>query len=291
MKKIPFVGSGVALITPFTEDGVNYDVLGELLEFHVNNKTDAIISEGKHEAIVSEDLFNKAQQCFENRKEKFKNRKPANQSPRNMLNQIARCPQCGGGMVACTSKYTTVKGEVRQYYNYICGYYNNHKGGGCAKNAIKADLLEGAVVETIKEYLQRPNIVQEITNCLTSQFDTTKLKQEIERLENQVKAIKENENKQYNILSQIGLEGKYQNWNFERVEKNLDMLITNRKSIELQIQEKEVALEAAEADTMDAEAVKFVLEHFEEAFQHASKEQQKLLLQSQKEIKKWEIKL
>lgn len=43
MKKIPFIGSGVALITPFTEDGVNYEVLGELLEFHVKNNTDAII--------------------------------------------------------------------------------------------------------------------------------------------------------------------------------------------------------------------------------------------------------
>lgn len=43
MKKIPFIGSGVALITPFTEDGVNYDALGELLEFHINNNTDAII--------------------------------------------------------------------------------------------------------------------------------------------------------------------------------------------------------------------------------------------------------
>jgi len=43
MKKIPFIGSGVALVTPFTEEGVNYDVLGELLEFHINNKTDAII--------------------------------------------------------------------------------------------------------------------------------------------------------------------------------------------------------------------------------------------------------
>ena len=43
MKKVPFIGSGVALITPFTKDGVNYEVLGELLEFHVKNGTDAII--------------------------------------------------------------------------------------------------------------------------------------------------------------------------------------------------------------------------------------------------------
>ncbi len=39
-----FVGSGVALITPFNEDGsVNYDKLRELVEFHIENETDALI--------------------------------------------------------------------------------------------------------------------------------------------------------------------------------------------------------------------------------------------------------
>lgn len=37
-------GSIVALVTPFNEDGsVNFDVLGQLIEFHVANKTDAIL--------------------------------------------------------------------------------------------------------------------------------------------------------------------------------------------------------------------------------------------------------
>ena len=43
MKKMIFKGSGVALVTPFSDDGVNFDVLEELLEFHVKNSTDAII--------------------------------------------------------------------------------------------------------------------------------------------------------------------------------------------------------------------------------------------------------
>ncbi|MCI6275466.1 MAG: 4-hydroxy-tetrahydrodipicolinate synthase [Clostridium sp.] len=38
-----FKGSGVALITPFNESGVDFDKLGELLEWHIENKTDAII--------------------------------------------------------------------------------------------------------------------------------------------------------------------------------------------------------------------------------------------------------
>ena len=38
-----FKGSGVAIITPFTDDGVNYKKLEELLEWHITEGTDAII--------------------------------------------------------------------------------------------------------------------------------------------------------------------------------------------------------------------------------------------------------
>lgn len=38
-----FKGSGVALVTPFNKDGVDFKKLKELLEWHVENNTDAII--------------------------------------------------------------------------------------------------------------------------------------------------------------------------------------------------------------------------------------------------------
>lgn len=38
-----FEGSGVAVVTPFTSTGVDYAKLEKLVEFHINNKTDAII--------------------------------------------------------------------------------------------------------------------------------------------------------------------------------------------------------------------------------------------------------
>ncbi len=42
-KPIVFTGSGVAIITPFTKDGVDYDKLGELIEYHIAHKTDCIV--------------------------------------------------------------------------------------------------------------------------------------------------------------------------------------------------------------------------------------------------------
>ena len=42
MKKL-FKGSGVALVTPFKNGKINYEKMGQLIEWHIENKTDAII--------------------------------------------------------------------------------------------------------------------------------------------------------------------------------------------------------------------------------------------------------
>lgn len=41
-----FKGSGVALVTPFNENGINYEALSNLIEFQIQNGTDAIIIAG-----------------------------------------------------------------------------------------------------------------------------------------------------------------------------------------------------------------------------------------------------
>ncbi|MFI3210530.1 MAG: 4-hydroxy-tetrahydrodipicolinate synthase [Peptostreptococcaceae bacterium] len=38
-----FKGSGVALVTPFNENGINFDALEKLVDFHLENSTDALI--------------------------------------------------------------------------------------------------------------------------------------------------------------------------------------------------------------------------------------------------------
>jgi 4-hydroxy-tetrahydrodipicolinate synthase len=43
MKKCVFTGSGVAIVTPFTQDGIDFDKLGELIDFQIREKTDAIV--------------------------------------------------------------------------------------------------------------------------------------------------------------------------------------------------------------------------------------------------------
>lgn len=46
MKKPVFEGSGVAIVTPFNDSGVDFAKLAELCEFHIREKTDAIVVAG-----------------------------------------------------------------------------------------------------------------------------------------------------------------------------------------------------------------------------------------------------
>lgn len=56
-----FKGSGVALVTPFNKDfSVNYEKLEELLNFHIKNKTDAVIilgTTGESATLTDEEKF------------------------------------------------------------------------------------------------------------------------------------------------------------------------------------------------------------------------------------------
>ncbi len=59
-----FKGSGVALITPFTKDGlINFSMLKKLIDFHCENKTDAIIicgTTGESAALTDDEKI----ECF-----------------------------------------------------------------------------------------------------------------------------------------------------------------------------------------------------------------------------------
>ena len=55
-----FKGSAVALVTPFTETGVDFETLGKLVEYHIENNTDALVvcgTTGEATTMNDDELF------------------------------------------------------------------------------------------------------------------------------------------------------------------------------------------------------------------------------------------
>lgn len=117
-----FKGSGVAIVTPFTKEGINFDKLGELIEWHISNATDAIIICGTTgEAPTMSDEEKKA--AFSYTVKKVANRVPviagtgSNDTLHSIeLSKYAESVGCDG--LLCVTPYynkTTQKGLIEHY--------------------------------------------------------------------------------------------------------------------------------------------------------------------------------
>lgn len=246
---------------------------------------DEILEKGNHEGIISEELWNKAQKKRKETGIASGRRDSNSENIKNTFNGIAKCPNCGSGMVAHRERYKKSNGEYSIYYRYICGYYNNHKSGKCQRNTIKADYLEGAVIDELQKYIRRPNVIEEITKNLGKQLDTSEIKKDIDITDDKLKELDKQEEVQYNVLSQIGV-GRYANISPERIEINLGKIKQQRDELENFIERKKQEIEAIEQDKLNVETIKYLIENFDKVYNHASNEQQKKLIQSMvKEVK------
>jgi len=98
---------------------------------------DAIVAEGKHEAIVSRDLWEQAQLVRQRRL----SLPPRHATGGNILAGIGRCGLCGGALKV------TYSGKDRQYRFYRCGNYATK--GTCRVAAVSATQVEANFVEAV----------------------------------------------------------------------------------------------------------------------------------------------
>lgn len=248
---------------------------------------DAEQYEGVHEAIISEEIWETAQKKRNISRIQHKGRHDSkSEDVHNVFNSIAKCPQCGGNMVAYRCGYTAKDGTKKHYYTYICGYYNGHKHGKCSRNSIKEELLEGAVLDAMKAYVNKPDIINKIQKRMEADYDTEKLAREVESLKDQLDKLDKAEEVQYDILTQIGVSPKYKNFKPEKISENIGKIMVQREEAAKQLENKENQLQAMKIRKMDYEAIKSLIENFNEVYKVAPKELQKKLMNSLvKEIK------
>lgn len=125
MKKPIFTGSAVALVTPFCETGVDYKKLDELLEFHIANKTDAIVvcgTTGECSTMSYEEHTNVIAHTVKTVNKRIPVIAGAGSNETKMAVMLAKAAEEAGcdGLLVVTPYYnkTTQKG-LREYYKTI----------------------------------------------------------------------------------------------------------------------------------------------------------------------------
>lgn len=141
----------------------------------IRPESEWIIAEGEQPAIISKELFDKAQERYK-REYRPRGARPAS-TYKHWLSGIVKCPACGRTMTACK-----IENNKQTYCYFRC--YGYSKGKCAAKNSISSLKLEPAVLESIKSVLDTGKITYRKIEAKTE--DTADLKT---ILEDQIKKI------------------------------------------------------------------------------------------------------
>lgn len=124
------------LTNPVYIGKVRFNVRQNWNEKRRNNiNPDPIISNGIHEAIISDDLWERVQSIM-----KQKTGKPSRiYDGEYPLTGILRCPECGAGMVISSTTNTLKDGTKKRIVYYTCGSWKNKGTAVCHSNSIRVE--------------------------------------------------------------------------------------------------------------------------------------------------------
>ena len=235
-----------------------------------NINPNPIITDGIHEAIIDEKLWDKAQAILES-----KQGKPARiYDGEYPLTGILKCPKCGAGMVIMRTTNTLKDGTKRRIQYYACGSWKNKGTAVCNSNSIRVDKANEYVFNKISELLSNKKMVENIVNNINRERHKkiNPAKKELERIDKELEKIEKKKTKLFEGYEE-DLISK------EEFKERKDELNKIAKSLQEEKEPLLVTLSDDVSEEIPYEFIKSILENFSKVLiESATREQQKKLL-------------
>lgn len=154
-------------------------VHGTRNEYKQVEQDEYLISEGIHEAIVSDEVWQAAQVKLKSQAKKYEHVNKGKDTRTHLLSGIVKCPICGVGMFGnkCIKKKKDGT-KYKDFYYYGCKHRQMIRGHKCTfSKQIREELLDDAVAEVIVKIVSNP---KELRKSHSTKF---KLIEEIDNLD------------------------------------------------------------------------------------------------------------
>ena len=147
------------LTNPVYIGKVRYDVRRDWNEKRRNNiNPNPIVADGKHEAIIPEELWEQVQFMISQ-----KNGKPARiYDGEYPLTGILKCPQCGAGMVISRTTNRNKDGSKQKLTYYACGNWKNKGTTVCHSNMVRVEKANTFVYNQLDKLLSDEKFFKEV---------------------------------------------------------------------------------------------------------------------------------
>lgn len=155
----------IIVTNPVYAGYIRYNVRKDWNEKRRNNiNPNPIIQKGEHEPIISEEMWQIAQNVYQSRSCK-PNRIHDGEFP---LTGIMKCPVCGAGMVISRTKNKLKDGTKRVLEYYVCGAWKNKGTLVCRSNGVRTEYADAFTLDKLQRLMHSDKLIKELVKSVNS---------------------------------------------------------------------------------------------------------------------------
>ena len=239
---------------------------GRRNEFHVVKQSTFSEYEGKHEAIVSEELWEEAHAkriATGNRPEKI------DKEHEYILSGLLKCPDCGSSMygVCSHSKKRSDGTLYPPYFSYICRNPRGSTGHSCGwKHQISAPKVDKAVEEIILSLVSNPEFEAAVKEMIGQQLDMSELEAELEAYQKQLRQITGTQHKLEQQLDDLDTDDEHYDRMYESLNRRLSDTFTALDECERSILGVQVRMDNVRKEKISRDSVFQYLLYFDRIY-------------------------
>lgn len=202
----------------------NTKVEGTRNEYRVIVQKDFDVFDGKHEAIISEDLWKDAQAKRKATAKRLE--KKHDLEHEHVLSGILKCPVCGAGMYGNVKRMKREDGTYyKSYFSYACKHRLNKDGHKCDYHKQwSEEKVDGAVAEIIKNLVNNPKFSDVIKTKINTKVDTSEAENELANVKKQLKQYIGTKDKIISQLDSLDVLDKNYDRKYDDLQKRLESM-------------------------------------------------------------------
>ncbi len=255
-------------------------VKGTRNDYHKVKADDYILSDGVHQAIISQEEWKLAEEKRKLTGKKYE--KVYNIGRCHLLSGIVKCPLCGTGMYGNVSRKKSRDGQqYKDHFYYACKHRKILDGHHCDyKKQWREEVINNAVVEVIKKLVSNKKFAEIIKSKIGSKVDTASIDKELDGCKKamlQLTSTKSNLEKQIDSLS---FEDKHYERKISDLQARLDGMYDKIVDLEDYIAELEQRKKNIEMQMISVENIYQYLLSFDKLYDKFNDEEKKEFLGS-----------
>ncbi len=242
-------------------------VKGTRDQYHRVKVDTPLIADGKHEAIIDEELWQAAQ---DKRKEMgVKWNKTHSLEHEHILSGLIKCPICGTGLAGTVRRRKNKKtGDYKDDFYYRCLHRKKIDDEHFCdyKPSHNQDELNRRVEEVILDMINDESFMGFIKEKLGEKVDVSELEAEREKLRGQLRQLTGAKKKLTDLLDALDVTDRHYDRKYQDMQDRLDNLYDKISEVEEAIQDANDKINAVYGEHLTAQELYKVLDNFDEIY-------------------------